>query len=173
MYSPAVARPRNVSTPIRTRPLSRRTQMMAHGPGWCLVEGEVGNWYIKLRPQTDDSVRTWAHLLRTIRTIATTHRLRPIVVDLREAERLGGAAAQAAALLLAEFENRGLRTSMIVGSDLIHAARVHHLINFHAPTCGRCFLTEAEGNDWVRRSPPPVPAPARAHESLRIAPPRV
>lgn len=145
--------------------------MMARGPGWRLAEGEGGSWHIKLWRESDESLLTWAHLLRTIRSIATTHGLRPVVIDLREAERLGGAAAQAAALLLAEFEHRGLRISTIVGPDLIHAARVHHLISSHAPTCGRGFLSEDDGHEWIRLGPPRVPAPARG--GPRTAPPRV
>ncbi|PRQ00426.1 hypothetical protein ENSA7_59200 [Enhygromyxa salina] len=148
--------------------------MMARGPGWRLVEGEADNWHVALRRETEDPVRTWAHLLRTIRSISTTHRLRPIVLDLRDAERLGGVAAQAAGLLLAELEQRGLRICAIVGPDLIHAARVQHLISLHAPICGGCFLTEGEAIDWVRTGPPPVAAPLRSRPGgLRIAPPRV
>ncbi|KIG15900.1 hypothetical protein DB30_05091 [Enhygromyxa salina] len=163
-----------MSAPIRARPLARRTQMMARGPGWRLVEGEADSWHVALRREVDDPVRTWAHLLRTIRSIATTHRLRPILIDLRDAQRLSGAAAQAAGLLLAEFEQRGLRICTIVGPDLIHAARLQHLISFHAPTCGGSFLTEDDGIEWIRTGPPPVAAPLRPrHGGLSVAPPRV
>jgi hypothetical protein len=100
--------------------------------------------------------------------------LRPLVIDLRDAGRLDGAAVQAAAPLFAELERRGLRISTIVGPDLVLAARVQRVISFHAPTCGGCFLTEDEGVDWVRSGPPPVPAPLGPREGgLRIAPPRV
>jgi hypothetical protein len=130
--------------------------MMARGPGWRLAEGEGGGWHVEVQRETEDTALTWAHLLRTIRSIATTHTLRPLVIDLREAERLGGAAAQAAGLLLAEYETRGRRICMIVGPDLIHAARLHRLISVHAPSSGRCFLAEDEAADWVRWNPPAV-----------------
>jgi hypothetical protein len=161
-----------------SRPLGHRTQMMARGPGWRLADGEAGSWHIKLIP-SDDPVATWAHLLRTLRSIADSHGMRTTVIDLRGAARLCGAAAEAASLLFAEFEQRGLRLSIVVGPDLIHAARVHRLLGANASTCGRCFLDEDEAVDWVRRSelpvPPPVAAPLRLVERrpLELQPPRV
>jgi hypothetical protein len=165
------------STPSASRPLGHRTQMMAHGPGWRLADGDVGTWLIKLI-ESDDPVATWAHMLRTLRNIAATHGMQATVIDLRGSSRLAGVSAEAAALLFAEFEHRGLRIATVVGTDLIHAARLHRLMGTSAGTHGRCFLTEDEAFDWVRRSvppvPPPVPPPLRVlHRPLELQPPRV
>jgi hypothetical protein len=166
------------SMSLRSRPLSHRTQMMARGPGWRLADGEAGSWDVKLLP-SDDPVATWAHLLRTLRSIADSHGMRPTIIDLRGAPRLCGAAAEAAALLFAEFEQRGLRLATVVGPDLIHAARVHRLMGTSVDTHARCFLTEDEAIDWVRRTalpvPPPVAPPLRllSRRPLELQPPRV
>jgi hypothetical protein len=168
------ARPLVSSTPSRTRPLGLRTQRMARGPGWRLVEGDAGTWLIKLIA-TDDPVATWVHMFRTVCRIAESHGMRPTLVDLRDGERLAGAAAQAAALLFAEFEHRGVRIATVVGTDLIHAARVHRLMA--ATVHGRCFLLEGEALEWaassILPSPPPVPPPLRVHSSSELRPPRV
>lgn len=164
--------------PSRSRSLGHRTQMMARGPGWRLADGEGRSWLIKLI-ESDDPVATWAHLLRTLRSIADSHGMRATVIDLRGGPRLAGASAEAAALLFAEFEHRDLRIAVVVGTDLIHAARVHRLLGTNAATQGRCFLTEDEAVEWVRRSeapvPPPVPPPLRLvdRRPLELQPPRV
>ena len=166
------------SLSLRSRPLGHRTQMMARGPGWRLADGEGGSWHIRLIA-SDDSVATWAHLLRTLRSIADSHGMRAATIDLRGAPRLCGAAADAATLLFAEFEQRGLRLAIVVGPDLIHAARVHRLLLADATTCGRCVLDEDEAIEWVARTtlqvPPPIAAPLRmVHgRSLELQPPRV
>lgn len=165
------------SLPFASRPLGHRTQLMARGPGWRLADGEGGTWLIKLI-ESDDPVATWAHMLRTLRNIASTHGMRPTVIDLRGSSRLAGASAEAAALLFAELEHRDLRIATVVGTDLIHAARLHRLMGTSATTHGRCFLTEDEAFEWVRRSvlpePPPVPPPLRVlHRPLELQPPRV
>jgi hypothetical protein len=172
------ARTHHSSMSFASRPLGHRTQLTARGPGWRLADGDVGTWLIK-RVESDDSIATWAHMLRTLRNIAVTHGMRATVMDLRGSSRLAGASAEAAGLLFAEFEHRGLRLATVVGTDLIHAARLHRLMGTNAPTQGRCFLTEDEAIEWVRRSvlpePPPVPAPLRVLHSraLELQPPRV
>jgi hypothetical protein len=172
------ARTHESSMSFASRPLGHRTQMMARGPGWRLADGDVGTWLIKL-VESDDSVATWAHMLRTLRSIAANHGVRATVIDLRGSSRIAGASAEAAALLFAEFEHRDLRLATVVGTDLIHAARLHRLLGTHAPTQGRCFLTEDEALEWVRRSvlpmPPPVPPPLRLlhPRSVELQPPRV
>jgi hypothetical protein len=172
------ARTCDSSMPSRPRPLGLRTQMMARGPGWRLADGEDGTWLIKLI-ESDDPVSTWAHMLRTSCSIAATHGLRATVIDLRGSSRLAGIAANAAALLFAEYEQHGIRIATVVGTDLIHAARLHRLMGTSASEYGRCFLTEDEAIEWVRRSvppePPPVPPPLRLlhRRSLELQPPRV
>lgn len=172
------ARTSDSSMSFGSRSLAHRTQMMARGPGWRLAAGEDGTWLIKLIP-SDDPVATWAHMLRTLRNIAATHGMRAAVIDLRGSSRLAGAAAEAAALLFAEFEHRGLKIATVVGTDLIHAARLHRLMSTNATTHGRCFLTEDEASEWVRRSVPPepprVPAPLRMlhRHTPELQPPRV
>jgi hypothetical protein len=166
------------SMPARPRPLGLRTQMMVHGPGWRLADGEVGTWLIKL-VESDDSIATWVHMLRTVRNIAATHGLRPTLIDLRGGSRLAGASANTAALLFEEFEQHGIRISTVVGTDLIHAARLHRLLGTSAAAQGRCFLTEDEAIEWVSRSvppvPPPVPPPLHRQNlrALLLQPPRV
>jgi hypothetical protein len=142
------------SKPSASRPTGLRTQLMARGPGWRLAEGEDGTWLIKLI-ESDDSVATWAHMLRTLRTIAETHGVRATVIDLRGGSRLAGATASVAALLLAEFEQRELRIATVVGADLIHAARLHRLMGISAATQGRSFASEDEAIEWVRQGVPP------------------
>lgn len=172
------ARTYDSSTPVRPRPLGLRTQMMARGPGWRLADGDAGTWLIKLI-ESDDSVATWAHMLRTVRNIAATHALRATVIDLRGGSRLAGSSAQAAALLFAEFEQRELRIATVVGTDLIHAARLHRLMATSASAYGRCFLTEDEASEWVRLGvppePPAVPPPLRMlhRRPIELQPPRV
>lgn len=189
------ARTSDSSTSFGSRS-GHRTQMMARGPGWRLASGQDGTWLIKLiglapgdsgswpsaRPndgQGDDPVATWAHMLRTLRSIAATHGMRAAVIDLRGSSRLAGPAADAAALLFAEFEHRGLKIATVVGTDLIHAARVHRLMSTNATTHGRCFLAEDEAIEWVASSvspePPSVPAPLRMlhRRTPGLQPPRV
>jgi hypothetical protein len=169
---------RNHISSMPSRPLGHRTQMMARGPGWRLADGDGGSWLVRLI-ESDDPVATWAHLLRTLRSIADDHGMRPTVIDLRGGTRLAGASAEAAALLFAEFEHRDLRIATVVGTDLIHAARVHRLMSTNATVHGHCFLTEEEAVEWVRRSapavPPPVPPPLRLvnRRPLELQPPRV
>jgi hypothetical protein len=161
------------SMPYRSRPLGHRTQMMARGPGWRLADGDAGSWLIKLI-ESDDPVSTWAHMLRTLRSIAADHGMRATVIDLRGGSRIAGASAEAAALLFAEFEHRDLRIATVVGTDLIHAARVHRLMGTNAAAHGRCFLIEEEAVEWVRHRAPSVPAPMRVHARvLELQPPRV
>lgn len=167
------------SMSLRSRPPGYRTQMMARGPGWRLADGEAGSWHVKLIA-SDDPLATWAHLLRTLRSLADSHGMRPTIIDLRGAARLSGAAAEAAELLFAEFEQRGLRLAVVVGADLIHAARVHRLMGGELATQARCFLGEDEAIEWVRHDaappvPPPVPAPLRAvhRRQVQLQPPRV
>jgi hypothetical protein len=174
MFSRALAHSDAASLlPQRNRPLGLRTQMMARGPGWRLADGEGNSWMIKL-VRCDDPLSTWAHLLRVVRELADSHGLRATVIDLRGSERLSGLAAQAAGLLFAEFENRGIRVAAMVGPDLIHSARLHRILGEHALACGRCFLAETDALEWVRRSVPPIPRPPRSvARSLGIQPPRV
>lgn len=146
--------------------------MMARGPGWRLAEGEGGSWWVKLC-RCDDAVSTWAHMLRTLQSIADTRGLRPLIVDLGDGERLAGPAAEAAARVFAMFEDRGLRVATVVGPDLIHAIRLHRMMGTHATVHGRCFLTADEAREWIRRSPPPVAPPLCSARGGRRPPPRV
>lgn len=173
MYSPAPARPFVTSTSHRSavRSLGLRTQMMARGPGWRLAAGEVGSWEIKITREARDAVLTWAHILRTLREIGESHGLRPLLIDMREAARLGGPAADAAALVFAEFEGHGRRVAVLIGPDMIHALRLHRLMSYHAVSQGGCFMSEAESSAWIRL--PPVPAPAPGYARRGLAPPQV
>ena len=115
------------------------------------------------RPDSDADVSRREDGLRF--AIAELNGLRPLLIDLRGAPRLAGVTAEVAAELFAEFERHSVRLGVVVGPDLVHAARVHRLLDFHAPTLGRCFLTEDEGIDWVVRGSwplvPPSPVVAR------------
>jgi hypothetical protein len=150
---------RHLSSSAQPRPvrsLGRRTQLMARGPDWRLTEGEPGTWHIQVHNEISQPELTWSHMLGTLRSIAETHGLRPVLLDLRAAARVAGPALQTASSLFAEFERRSLRVATFVGPDLIKAARLHRVIGFHAPIEGRCFLTELEGLDWLRAAMPRV-----------------
>ena len=152
MYSPAIARPRLTSTPHHGAPrsLGLRTQMMARGPGWRLAEGEGGIWTIKITKEARDAVLTWAHILRTLNDIGQSHGLRPLVLDLRDAQRVCGPVVEAAGLVFELFESHGLRVAALVGHDVVQAARMHRLMTHHATTWGRCFMDEDDCDEWTR-----------------------
>jgi hypothetical protein len=147
----------SAARPASPRLAVRRPQTLARGPGWQLGESEGGSWTIRLDRDGDEPLATWTDMLQAVRNIAELTELRPLLIDLRGAPRLGGATAELAAKLFAEFERRSLRVCAVVGHDLIHAARLHRLFGLHAPLHGRCFLTEDEGLDWVARGWPIVP----------------
>jgi hypothetical protein len=165
MYSlSAVCHLSSTQPPHSARSLGRCTQTLARGPGWQLGEGELGSWIIRFDGDDDDPLAAWSDVVRAIRNIADGHGLRPLLIDLRGTPRLAGATAELAAHLVCEFERRSLRVGIIVGPDLVHAARVHRLLDFHAPMLGRCCLTEDEGVDWIARGVPvahPTPVVAR------------
>jgi len=166
MLSHTVARPLSTSTPLHpARPAAQRAQTLARGPGWQLGDGEGGSWTIRLEAGGDEPRATWSDILQAIRNIAELTELRPLLIDLRGGPRLAGETAEIAAALFGEFERRSLRACAVVGPDLVHAARLHRLLGFHAPLHGRCFLTEDEGFDWVARGTwlfvPPTPVVAR------------
>jgi hypothetical protein len=173
MYSPAVASNFS-SSASHARPLVHKTQLTARGPGWRLAEGDFGSWEIELRREADGSTTSWTHLLATLRTIADTHGRRPLLIDLRQAERLAGSAAEAATELFAELESHGLRVAVLVGPDLIQAVRLHRLLGLHARMCGRSFMCADEARDWIRRAPPPVPPPLpRGGRRVALAAPQL
>jgi hypothetical protein len=168
------ARTHDSSMSFRTQPPSQRAPVLVRGPGWRLTEGELGTWVIELIA-SDDPYVTWTHMLRSVRSFIDRHGMRATVIDLRGGERLAGVTARTASLLFGEFERRGTRIAAVVGTDLIHAARVHRLMG--AATHARCFLLEDEAIEWVRSSipptPPPVPPPLRVHSNIELRPPRV
>lgn len=173
MSSHTVARHLSPLTPPQlARPAVRRSQTLARGPGWQLGESEGGSWTIRLDRAGDEPRATWSDMLQAVRNIAELTELRPLLVDLRGAPRLAGATADVAAQLFNEFERRSLRVCAVVGPDLVHAARVHRLLGFHAPINGRCFLTEDEGLDWVARGSWPIvpPSPVVARPWTRSRP---
>ncbi len=162
MYSPAFARSSRTPAPHRTRPLSQRTQMMARGPGWRLAEREDRSWHIQLTATDVSPGQTWSHMLRTMRELADSTGLRPLLIDMRKAARLSRYAAQACAHLLALFECSGLELTMLVGHDLIGALRIHALLRHEAPKYGRCVHDEAEMRTRTLAQPPPIAIP-RSH----------
>lgn len=136
-----------------------------------LGEGEAGSWTLRVDRECDGPLDVWTDVLRAVRSIAEAHRLGPVLVDLRRAARLSGPVAELAASVFAEFERRSVRIAVVVGPDLVHAARVHRLLGSHAPLLGRCFLTEDEGLDWVGRGMWPVAsAPVLARPWTRSRP---
>lgn len=147
-------------------------QTLARGPGWQLVESEGNSWTLRLDGGVDEPLQVWSDMLDAVRIIAETHPLRPLLIDMRGAPRLSGLAVEFAAQLFDEFERRSQRLAVVVGSDLVHAARVHRLLDFHAPTLGRCYLIEDEGLDWVARGTWPIaqPSPVVARPWTRSRP---
>ena len=168
MYSPAPHRTSVSSAPYRTRPLSRRTQMMARGPGWRLAEGAGMTWHVRLTNEASDPVLTWAHMLRTIRCLADGRGLRPLVVDLRRAPRLSGKAAEAAALVFEQYEVSGIRVATIAGPDMVLAVRLHRLHNLNAPTQGLACLGGDEAFEWASQCPPPASVPFGCVDAVRV-----
>ncbi|MFO7563117.1 MAG: hypothetical protein R6X02_10780 [Enhygromyxa sp.] len=159
-------------SPSPSHPALRRRQTLARGPSWQLCDSEGGSWTIRVERDAADPLATWSDILQAVRNIAELTELRPLLLDLRGAPRLAGAAAKLAASLFAEFERRSLRICAVVGSDLVHAVRLHRVFGFSAPLHGRCFLTEDEGLDWVARGAWPIvpPSPVVARPWTRSRP---
>lgn len=173
MYSASVVRQLSSTTsPQLPRSLGRGAQTLARGPGWQLAEGEGVSWTLRLDCSAQDPLAIWSDMLDAVRNIAETHELRPLLVDLRGCPRLSGLTAELAAQLFDEFERRSRRIGVVVGPDLVHAARLHRLLDFHAPTLGRCFLNEDEALDWVVRGTWPIapPSPVVARPWTRSRP---
>lgn len=147
-------------------------QTLARGPGWQLAESAGNSWALRLDSGVDEPLQVWSDMLDAVRIIAETQPLRPLLIDMRGAPRLSGLAVEFAGQLFDEFERRSQRLAVVVGQDLVHAARVHRLLDFHAPTLGRCFLIEAEGFDWVARGTWPItqPSPVVARPWTRSRP---
>ena len=133
------------------RPLGRRAQLMARGPGWRLREGEAGAWQLRVRDSAEDQALTWSQLAVTLRSLADDHGPRALFLDLSEAPRLSAAAAEILAELLAELEARRLRVSVFIARDAIQSVRLHRLISIHAPTVARCAMDQDESLHWLRR----------------------
>ena len=51
------------------RPLGRRTQMFARGPGWILGEGQAGTWTLRFTRDGGDAISVWTDALAAARNI--------------------------------------------------------------------------------------------------------
>ncbi|HVI01929.1 MAG TPA: hypothetical protein VM869_24620, partial [Enhygromyxa sp.] len=82
-----------------------------------MVESSGASWTLRLDADVDEPLAVWSDMLDAVRTVAETHPLRPLLVDMRGAPRLAGLAAEFAAQLFDEFERRSQRLAVVVGPD--------------------------------------------------------
>lgn len=124
--------------------------------GWTLRDGDPDRWVLELHGELADPDATWRELGRQLHRLAERRGRRPLLLDLRRGPRLSGRSGTILAQLLRAQEAAGRRVALLIAPDLIQAARVHRLVGFNAPRCGRCLMNEDEARAWLAplRVPP-------------------